>query len=59
MRYHELINEDAASTTSSNVASMAVPMGALGPGFDPKGDHGVYEKPKNKKNKNNVVILRR
>lgn len=58
MRFHELINEDAASTSSSNVALLAVPVGALGPGFDPNGDHGIYEKPKKKKVSKNVVLRR-
>lgn len=56
MRWKEIIQikESDGGTTSS--ASVATVPGALGAGFDPNGDKGIYQKsPKKKK----PIVLRR
>lgn len=58
-RGYELGDEDdlledasAGATAAGNVATVATPLGGLGPGFDPNGDKGIYAGKK-------PVVLRR
>jgi hypothetical protein len=52
MKWLEIINEEASggATCAGNVASVAVPLGALGPGFGGE-DKGVYNEDDEKKTK--------
>lgn len=47
--------KENATTGATSAASIATLPGAIGAGFDPDGDYGVYPKPK----KDKMVILRR
>lgn len=59
MRYKELLeNSSAGSTSSSNIAivpgNQTMIRRAIGAGFDPDGDFGIYNFAKNKKLKENI-----
>lgn len=60
MRWKEIVSENS-TTGSTSAASVAVSTSALGAGFDPDGDWGVYKpaKKKKKKGKAEGIVLRR
>jgi len=62
MRAIDILSESAhkeifehASGGATGAGNVATAVGGLGAGFDPEGDHGIYEKPK----KTKVTLLRR
>ena len=63
MRWHEITDKtitETASCGSTAASSVATVPGALGGGFDPNGDWGIYQSKKSaKKPKKKPLLLRR
>ena len=66
MRWSEIIGESASAggTGAGNIATVVgggkgPAKGAIGAGFDPNGDHGIYENPKAKAKTKNASVIKR
>lgn len=56
---NKLLAKESASSGSTSSANVAVVAGGIGAGFDPNGDHGVYQSVRKDKKPSKPLIIRR
>jgi hypothetical protein len=52
-------NASCGATSAASVATATSAIGGLGVGFNPNGDHGIYEPSRKKKKKSKVTVIKR